>query len=145
MWFVLEYMLMLFQIMIRDDSENESTGHYTNLEEAPMLKQHSTNGNDYTFGRTTVTAKDQRTPKENEKDSWRPRDTNGFQQHTYAEEYSLGKGSELVYERNSQSKLLGRPTYEKFAQRSILLSNLPEGVTHADIVEVVRGGMLLDM
>ena len=38
-----------------------------------------------------------------------------------------------------------RPQYEKFAKRTVLLFNLPEGVTHADITNVVRGGMLLDI
>lgn len=38
-----------------------------------------------------------------------------------------------------------RPQYEKFAKRTLLISNLPEGTTHADVVDVVRGGMLLDI
>ncbi|KAH8596845.1 hypothetical protein B0O99DRAFT_618775 [Bisporella sp. PMI_857] len=39
----------------------------------------------------------------------------------------------------------GRPQYVKHAKRSLLLANLPESVTHSDITDVVRGGMLLDI
>jgi hypothetical protein len=38
-----------------------------------------------------------------------------------------------------------RVQYPKHARRTVLLTKLPEGVTHAEIVEVVRGGMLLDI
>ncbi|KAL8338477.1 hypothetical protein RB601_006359 [Gaeumannomyces tritici] len=39
----------------------------------------------------------------------------------------------------------GRPTYERQCSRTIQMSNLPDGATHADITAVVRGGMLLDI
>ncbi|CAD6439943.1 d469b726-39d0-47d5-a44c-eb512512ba7d [Sclerotinia trifoliorum] len=45
---------------------------------------------------------------------------------------------------NSQTRSQ-RPTYEKFAQRTVLLFNLPDGTTYADICDAVRGGMLLDI
>jgi hypothetical protein len=38
-----------------------------------------------------------------------------------------------------------RPQLEKCAKRTILLSNLPEGVTHANLVDAIRGGMLLEI
>jgi hypothetical protein len=38
-----------------------------------------------------------------------------------------------------------RPQYMKHAKRTIQLTNLPDGVTHAEITDVVRGGMLLDI
>lgn len=38
-----------------------------------------------------------------------------------------------------------RPQYDRLATRTLLLSNLPEGTAHADIVAVVRGGILLDV
>ncbi|ROW12113.1 hypothetical protein VMCG_00378 [Cytospora schulzeri] len=38
-----------------------------------------------------------------------------------------------------------RPFYERQCARSILLTNLAEGVTHGDITEAVRGGQLLDI
>ncbi|TGO26182.1 hypothetical protein BPAE_0065g00490 [Botrytis paeoniae] len=47
-------------------------------------------------------------------------------------------------ENNSQTKSQ-RPSYEKFAQRTVQLYNLPDGTTHADVCDAVRGGMLLDM
>lgn len=39
----------------------------------------------------------------------------------------------------------GRPFYERQCARSLLLSNLAEGTTHADITEAIRGGQLLDI
>lgn len=47
-------------------------------------------------------------------------------------------------ENNSQTKSQ-RPSYEKFAKRTVQLYNLPDGTTHADVCDAVRGGMLLDM
>ncbi|KAF7957969.1 hypothetical protein EAE96_003536 [Botrytis aclada] len=38
-----------------------------------------------------------------------------------------------------------RPSYEKFARRTVQLYNLPDGTTHADVCDFIRGGMLLDM
>ncbi|ROT42776.1 hypothetical protein SODALDRAFT_319380 [Sodiomyces alkalinus F11] len=38
-----------------------------------------------------------------------------------------------------------RTQYERIATRTLLLCNLPEGTTHADITSVVRGGQLLDI
>ena len=38
-----------------------------------------------------------------------------------------------------------RPQYDRQCTRTILLTNLPEGVTHADVTRVVRGGQLLDV
>lgn len=44
---------------------------------------------------------------------------------------------------NQQSST--RPFYERQCARSVLLTNLAEGVTHRDITEAVRGGQLLDI
>ena len=38
-----------------------------------------------------------------------------------------------------------RPQFERQCARTIQLSNLAEGVTHADITSAVRGGLLLDV
>lgn len=46
---------------------------------------------------------------------------------------------------NDSQPRFQRQQYDKFAKRTILLANLPEGVTHTDIADVVRGGMLLDI
>ncbi|KAL2181977.1 uncharacterized protein P884DRAFT_12945 [Thermothelomyces heterothallicus CBS 202.75] len=44
------------------------------------------------------------------------------------------------------TKLQGqRPQFERQCARTLQLSNLAEGTTHADIVNAVRGGMLLDI
>lgn len=38
-----------------------------------------------------------------------------------------------------------RPSYERQCFRSVILTNLPEGVAHSDITEAIRGGQLLDI
>jgi hypothetical protein len=38
-----------------------------------------------------------------------------------------------------------RPQFDRDSTRTVLLMNLPEGTTHADITSAVRGGMLLDV
>jgi hypothetical protein len=38
-----------------------------------------------------------------------------------------------------------RPQLDKFCQRTVLLSNLPENSTYLDVVSIVKGGMLLDV
>ncbi|KAJ4391424.1 hypothetical protein N0V93_005041 [Gnomoniopsis smithogilvyi] len=38
-----------------------------------------------------------------------------------------------------------RPFYERQCARSVLLSNLAEGTTHADITRAIRGGQLIDI
>lgn len=38
-----------------------------------------------------------------------------------------------------------RPQYMKHAKRTIQLTNLPDGATYAEITDVVRGGILLDI
>ena len=50
-----------------------------------------------------------------------------------------------LVERKKAQTPVSRPQYEKFAKRTVLLYNLVEGITHADITSVVRGGVLLDI
>ncbi|KAK7737014.1 hypothetical protein SLS53_006770 [Cytospora paraplurivora] len=38
-----------------------------------------------------------------------------------------------------------RPSYERQCFRSVILTNLPEGIAHSDITEAIRGGQLLDI
>jgi hypothetical protein len=42
-------------------------------------------------------------------------------------------------------KSKGQEQFEQHCTRTVLLSNLAEGTTHADITNAVRGGMLLDI
>lgn len=37
------------------------------------------------------------------------------------------------------------PQFDKQCTRTVLLSNLPEGTTHADVTDAIRGGILLDI
>ncbi|RFU33918.1 hypothetical protein B7463_g2442, partial [Scytalidium lignicola] len=62
---------------------------------------------------------------------------------------------DLLYETSGKFEVYDgynfpRPTfsqqfYKNEAKRTVQLSNLPEGVTHADLTNVVRGGLLLDI
>ncbi|GKT43733.1 negative regulator of differentiation 1 [Colletotrichum spaethianum] len=44
-----------------------------------------------------------------------------------------------------EARLPVRPQFERLATRTILISNLAEGTSHADVTDVVRGGLLLDI
>jgi len=46
---------------------------------------------------------------------------------------------------NDSQPKSSRPQYDKYAKRTVLLCNLPDGTTHSDITSSVRGGMLLDI
>lgn len=65
--------------------------------------------------------------------------TDDFSQKTIARENSNGNGCGNAQEQGQ------KPRIEKNGQRSILLANLAESTTYADIVAVVKGGMLLDL
>lgn len=56
----------------------------------------------------------------------------------------LGGGHENESE-NDRSEKPNTRRFARVADRTILLSSLPEGTTHADITAVVRGGLLLDI
>ncbi|KAL2068390.1 hypothetical protein VTL71DRAFT_16488, partial [Oculimacula yallundae] len=114
------------------------------------------NGHDYTYGRNA-----NYTPRSgnghgngygnghnghNGTNSYGNGNGNGFNQNDdYA---SSPDGVDGFYEadpnNNSQSRSQ-RQQFDKFAKRTILLSNLPDGTTHSEITDVVRGGMLLDI
>jgi hypothetical protein len=99
-----------------------------------------TNGADFSYSR---------------RDSHNPRNgghgSNGFQNNNQAcDDYSTlpDAPADVFFEGGDgygdqvQSR---RVQYPKHAKRTVLLSKLPEGVIHAEIVEAVRGGMLLDI
>ncbi|KAF6842685.1 hypothetical protein CMUS01_02877 [Colletotrichum musicola] len=46
---------------------------------------------------------------------------------------------------HEEARVVLRPQYERMATRTVLIANLAEGTTHADITAVVRGGQLLDI
>jgi hypothetical protein len=141
--------------LIKDDApanENGETAIFSAVDEtsdggAFLQPQSGTNtqaagGQDYTFGRNS-----NYTPRSD----LRPKDTNGFHTHSQINDdfAFMPEGTDGFYDggsgNNDSQPRFQRQQYDKFAKRTILLANLPEGVTHADIVAVVRGGMLLDI
>jgi hypothetical protein len=145
------------QILIKDDAPaNEegtsailSTVEDTMTENDTILAQtHQSvpsiqgGGYDYTYGRNA-----NYTPRD-----LRPRNNNAFQNpphinddFTYMPDGpSDGLGDGANGNNELQTKFT-RQQYDVFAKRTILLANLPDAVTHTDIVDVVRGGMLLDI
>lgn len=56
-----------------------------------------------------------------------------------------GPGGDFHGHGLSEQQASSRPHYERQCSRTIILNNLAEGVTHADITEAVRGGQLLDI
>jgi hypothetical protein len=106
--------------------------------EAQITSTPRTNGLDYTYGRH---------------DNYNPRNgghgSNGFQgQNPAFDDYSTlpDASAEAFFEGGDGDQTQGRRVqYPKHAKRTVLLSKLPEGAAHAEIVEVIRGGMLLDI
>jgi len=144
------------QVLIQDDppaTEAADTRTYSAIDEnteggkqpSPQTSRGASgNGNDYTYGRNA-------TYDNHSSADTRIRDTpfretsNMNDDLTYMPDgpsdgfYDGGSGN------NDSQTRFTRPHFDKFAKRTVLLANLPEAVTHADIVDVVRGGMLLDI
>jgi hypothetical protein len=144
--------------LIQDDppsTENVETTIYSTIEETTdggvYVKQplsvpitQAASANDYTYGRNA-----NYTPRNGD---LRPRDSNTVRDPSNANDdftYMQDGPSDGFYDggsgNNDSQTRFSRPQFDKFAKRTVLLSNLPEGVTHADIVDNVRGGMLLDI
>jgi hypothetical protein len=90
---------------------------------------------DYTYGRNA-----NYTPRNGD---LRTRDNNSFQNHSQTNDdfaFMPDDPSDGLYDdgngNDSRAKFT-RQQYDKFAKRTVLLANLPEGITHADIVDVV--------
>ncbi len=148
-------LIYIYQILIKDDTqtnERSSTTIYSTVDETSdggaFLPQQSTTNTqatgaqDYTFGRNS-----NYTPR----GDLRPKDTNGFQTHSQMNDdfAYMPDGTDGFCDggsgNNDSQPRFQRQQYDKFAKRTVLLANLPEGVTHADIVDVIKGGMLLDI
>ncbi|KAH7321930.1 hypothetical protein BKA65DRAFT_513285 [Rhexocercosporidium sp. MPI-PUGE-AT-0058] len=109
------------------------------------------NGQDYTYGRNANYAprggngQNNGTTGHNGTNGY----SNGFNDHSHNDDYgSSPDGVDGFYDgipNNDSQPRSQRQQFDKFAKRTILLSNLPDGTTHADITEVVRGGILLDL
>lgn len=50
-----------------------------------------------------------------------------------------------AYDSAAQARANDRPLYERKCARSLMLTNLAEGTTHAEVTEAVRGGQLLEI
>ncbi|TAQ86282.1 hypothetical protein B7494_g5405 [Chlorociboria aeruginascens] len=144
-----------FNVLIKDSSSETKNGDptfYSSAETSdgdtfmtqlyPSSIQ-GTGGQDYTFGRNA-----NYTPRTHS----RQRDQDGFQNHTQTNDDSsfvAESATDGFYEgetgNNDSQPKAQRQHYDKHCKRTILLANLHENTTHSDIVDVVRGGMLLDI
>ncbi len=152
-------MLIESQVLIKDDttvngvaptptySTEENTGGTANSRQQTVPTGFGNGGQDYTFGRNASY-----TPRSD----FRLRDTHANDGHPNSQnndEYAyMPDGPDGIYDggsgNNESHQSLSRPSrqqYDKFAKRTVLLCNLPEGTTHSDVTDVVRGGMLLDI
>lgn len=144
--------------MIQDDplaTDSKETATYSTIEEATdggaYFKQapsvpstQAASAKDYIYGRNA-----NYTPCNGD---LRSRDTNTYRETANINDefaYVQDGPSDSFYEGGSGNNVsqmrISRPQLDKFSQRTLLISNLPEGITHADIVDNVRGGMLLDI
>lgn len=143
------------QVLIQDDpptTENDETAVYSSVEgttdggaylDQPLVpNSQNTSTNDYTYGRNA-----NYTPRNGD---FRIRETGTLREITNGAidltnlQDTLSDGFYDGGSINNDPRLT-RPQYQKFCKRTVLLSNLPEGATHADVVDNVRGGMLLDI
>ncbi|TVY35638.1 Negative regulator of differentiation [Lachnellula occidentalis] len=140
-------------ILVRDDSaatqNDESTTHDEEsaafLSQQPLSSVQGNGGQDYTFDRNANYT-------HRNTDS-HPRDTNGngFHSHAQANDDNsyMPDGPDCFYDggngNNESQPKPQRQTFDKFAKRTVQLANLAESTTHQDIVDAVRGGMLLDI
>jgi hypothetical protein len=142
------------KVLIKDDTptnengtstsaleEQSPVGGFLNSQSAPTTQPNG--GQDYTFGRNA-----NYTPRNTDA---RQQNINGFPNQSqnnddfsYMPEGPDGFNDEGSGNHDSQSKVQ-RQQYEKFAKRTVQLANLHEMTTHADIVDAIRGGMLLDI
>ena len=137
------------EILTKDDGttiENgKSPAHATNDEhnEIAALSSLTTSHLDYTSSRNAH--------YNTRNGDFRNRDNVDFYSQNMNDGYSFspnGREGSFCGEENGNNDIharLRRPQYEKVAKRTVLLYNLPEGATHEDITNVVRGGMLLDV
>ncbi|KUJ19842.1 uncharacterized protein LY89DRAFT_666691 [Mollisia scopiformis] len=142
-------------ILIKDDSPaNENGNKPTTMDESvenrSFFAQQSTAMNskpetqDYTFGRNAnYTPRSDFRPRE--------RNSNGFHTHSQTNDdfAFMPDGPDGFYDdgsgHNDSQQRQQRQQYDKFAKRTVLLANLPESTTHLDLVEAIKGGMLLDL
>ncbi|KAK1980564.1 hypothetical protein LZ30DRAFT_594568 [Colletotrichum cereale] len=65
--------------------------------------------------------------------------------HDISEATASPSEAEHAFIHQEDARLSVRPQFERMATRTILMTNLAEGTTHADVTDVVRGGQLLDI
>lgn len=157
---------MNLQVLVSDDGGTEQKGGttaYSTLDDPtdsdsffPRSSDSAAqgingNGQDYTYGRNANytprggNGQNNGTNGHNGANGY----SNGFNHHSQNDDYgSSPDGADDIYDgspNNDSQPRSQRQQFDKFAKRTILLSNLPDGTTHAEITEVVRGGMLLDI
>ena len=144
-------------MLIKDDGatneDGKSTEYYSTIENSDrgaLLEKQTLSlaqgivGQSYPYGRSANF-----TPRN---DDLRSRENNGYTYNSQInDEFSFmpdgptdgfcdgGSGNH-----DSQAKF-SRQQFDKYARRTVLLANFPDGTTHADIVNAVRGGLLLDI
>ncbi|KAI9646681.1 hypothetical protein NHQ30_004678 [Ciborinia camelliae] len=159
-------------ILIKDDAHADENGTYVNgtstipathddpdnstvfMTQIPPSSNQDTNGRQaYTYGTSRNDTVLPRRPQEYKGFQVQPHQyqefpnhshTNGYHDHDHFNSPDIADTFDFESGNNSQTRFQ-RPNYEKFAQRTVLLFNLPDGTTHADICDAVRGGMLLDI
>lgn len=120
------------------DASESAAFQTQQLAETPQLTFASrSTAQDYTYGR-------------NDHHNGRSGHTNGYSHSNVWDDYSTTPRGQVdvYYEATNGMRSQNqnrRPQFAKQCQRTILLPNLPDGTTHADVAEVVKGGMLLDI
>ena len=127
-----------FQILIRGDTQpdtipdNNTLGDLSHNPRPPLSRQ-AGNVHD---GSPAWPSK--------EPDSANSRTKSGF----YERQYSFGRDENLEIDRDDHGRAPSKPERQHYAraeQRTIVAQNLSDRTTHRDLLQVVRGGTVLDI
>ncbi|TGO81215.1 hypothetical protein BPOR_1266g00010 [Botrytis porri] len=131
-------------VFAEHEDPDESTTFMT--QSPPLLTQMDHGHQAYTYGtpRTgRILASRPQEYKSSQTHNFQYQETPSYNLHTSGHDHN---NNTFDFETEDFSDVRSQgSSYEKYANRTVQLYNLPDGTTHADVCDVVRGGMLLDM
>ena len=126
-----------FQILIRGDTQPDTIPDNNALvDHSPNPKPLSRQAGNTYDGYPAWSSKEQ--------DSANSKTKSGF----YERQYSFGRDENLEIERDDHGRTPSKPERQHYAraeQRTIVAQNLSDRTTHRDLLQVVRGGTVLDI
>lgn len=131
-----------FAAFTADETETEGGVYLTPAQQSLIENQGSDHGEQHVISRKNdgYRPQDRRTADNNTSQSCSPVDECVYTPDGPSDEPDEGESG------NNESLVKpARQRYEKFAKRTIVLTNIPDVTTHADVANVVRGGLVLEI